>query len=236
MLDLDELRGGLLRALLRAIPAQWASLNEVGPERVVAIVEPHLDERWVPLFAELAHENPLYQHWQRTRDGRALRFSDVTTREQLMATRLYREVYVPLGVEHQVAFTLPCGSDRALALVLSRREPDFTDAERDFINRARPFLIQAYRNAVAYSEVRDRSSATLETALADCGLTSREAEVVGLVALGGSNRDVAARLGIAERTAQKHLQRAFRKLGVKNRSQAASRAWHLVATGVGDEW
>jgi DNA-binding CsgD family transcriptional regulator len=236
LLDLGDLRRGLLKALLRAVPAQWASLNEVGPTRVVTLVEPQLEEPWLELFAELAHENPIYQRWQRTHDGRAYRFSDVTTREQLGATELYRRVYAPLGIEHQIAFTLPCRPDRVLAAVLSRPDRDFTDRERDFINRSRPYLIQAYRNAVAYSELRDRSSAGLERALSEFGLTVREAEVVRLVALGGSNRDVGAALGITDRTIQKHLERAFRKLGVRNRSEAASRAWHVAASRADDEW
>jgi DNA-binding NarL/FixJ family response regulator len=228
LLDLDELRTGLLRALLRAVPAKWASLNEVGPDGVVALVEPELDERWFGPFAQLAHENPLYQHWVRTRDGRAYRFSDVTTREALEATRLYREVYAPLGVNHQIALSLPSQRDRILALVLSREDRDFSDAERDLLNQARPFMIQVYRNAVAFSALRSVSSAGLLPTLASRGLTTREAEVVSQVALGGSNRDIATALQVSDRTVQKHLEHAFRKLGVSTRSEAAAKAWELA--------
>ena len=66
-------------------------------------------------------------------------------------------------------------------------------------------------------------------ALQDLGLTPREAEVAQLVATGGSNRDIAARLGVSDRTVQKHLERSFRKLGVKTRSEAAARAWELAS-------
>jgi DNA-binding CsgD family transcriptional regulator len=228
LLDLEELRHGLLEALLRAVPSKWSSLNEVGPDGVVALVKPHLDEKWFGRFAELVHENPIYQRWLHTRDGRAYRFCDVTTREELEATRLFREVYAPLGINYQIAFALPAEPDRMLALVMHREDRDFTDAERDFFNRARPFLIQAYRNAVDYSEIRQGSSEVLEAALVAHGLTAREAEVLGLVALGGSNRDVGARLGVSGRTVQKHLQHAFRKLGVTSRSAAAARAWQLA--------
>ena len=34
---------------------------------------------------------------------------------------------------------------------------------------------------------------------------------------GGTNRDVAARLGISEQTVKNNLSRVFRKLGVRNR-------------------
>jgi DNA-binding CsgD family transcriptional regulator len=231
MLDVDELRTGILGALLKAVPVKWVSLNEVGPGGVVSLVEPHLDAIYYERFGELAGENPLYQHWQRTLDGRAYRFSDVTTREQLESTRLHREVYGPLGIRSQMAFTLPNEPDRVLAIVLNRGDPDFSDEERDFCNRARPFLIQAYRNATAYGEASSQGLPGLERGLVDNGLTTREAEVLRLVALGGSNRGAAERLGLSERTVQKHLERAFRKLGVATRSEAAARAWELAGTG-----
>lgn len=211
---LDEFRHGLLVGLLHAVPAKWASLDEVGPDGVVALVEPPLDSKWVVRLAHLRHQNPLHQRWLRTRDGGAYRLSDVTTRERLEETTLYREVYAALGIQHQIAFALPNGPARVLALALYREDRDFSDTERDLLNRARPFLIQAYRNAVALSEARGQSPEELEAALVSEGLSRREAEVVRLVALGCSNHDVADRLGVTDRTIEKLLERAFRKLGV----------------------
>jgi DNA-binding NarL/FixJ family response regulator len=48
-------------------------------------------------------------------------------------------------------------------------------------------------------------------------LTPREEQVVGLVAEGGSNRDIAERLNIKENTVKKSLLRIYDKLGVSNR-------------------
>ena len=56
--------------------------------------------------------------------------------EELQATALYREVYEPLGVRHQIAFTLPALPGRIVGIALSRGEPDFTDDERDLLDRA----------------------------------------------------------------------------------------------------
>lgn len=227
LLDLEELMNTMLDALGRAVPATWVSLNEVGPERVTALVRGEkLDQHYYDVFAELAHENPLVQRWNRTRDGRAYRWSDVATRAELTSTRLWREFYGQVGANHQMAFALPSESDRVLALVLTRRRGDFTDAERDFVNRARPFLIQAYRNALAYAAATERGPVR---ALSEAGLTEREAQVVALVARGLSNRGIAAELGVSDRTVQKHLERAYRKLGVRTRSEAATRAWELAA-------
>jgi predicted ATPase/DNA-binding CsgD family transcriptional regulator len=54
-------------------------------------------------------------------------------------------------------------------------------------------------------------------------LTSREVEVAELAAAGASNKEIAARLVISTRTAEKHLANILRKLGFTSRAQLA--AW-----------
>jgi DNA-binding NarL/FixJ family response regulator len=49
------------------------------------------------------------------------------------------------------------------------------------------------------------------------GVTSREMEVIALVASGYTNKDLAHKLGITEHTAKRHLTNIFDKLGVSNR-------------------
>lgn len=55
-------------------------------------------------------------------------------------------------------------------------------------------------------------------------LTGREHEVLGMVAEGLGNRDLAARLGISPRTAQKHVENLFRKLDVHDRGNLVAQA------------
>jgi DNA-binding NarL/FixJ family response regulator len=62
------------------------------------------------------------------------------------------------------------------------------------------------------------------------GLTSREVEVLQLVALGLSNADIGERLGVSPRTVHAHLRSIFDKLGVTTRTAAAHEA---VRLGVG---
>ena len=54
----------------------------------------------------------------------------------------------------------------------------------------------------------------------DLGLTERQAEVLGLMASGRSNRDIAALLGLTEGTVKIHLTAIFKLLGVSSRTQA----------------
>jgi DNA-binding CsgD family transcriptional regulator len=230
LLDIEELRRGLIDALHRVISSDYVSLNDIGPlpGEVVALMEPDAPEL-MEAWERNAHENPLLRHYLRTLDGRAMRFSDVCTTEELHALTLYRELYAPLGVEHQMAFTLPAGPQRVLAIALSRGGSDYSDAERSLAERARPFLIQAYLNAIAYAAAREGAAPTapLLAPLLAAGLTRREAQSLCLVALGRSNHHVADELGISHRTVGKHLERGFRKLGVRDRSTAAARVWEL---------
>ena len=53
-------------------------------------------------------------------------------------------------------------------------------------------------------------------------LTAREQEVLGLLALGMSNAQIATTLVISEKTAGHHVSRILAKLGVRNRAEAAA--------------
>lgn len=56
------------------------------------------------------------------------------------------------------------------------------------------------------------------------GLTKREVDVLRLVAQGSSNRSIAQKLYISEKTVKNHLTSIFQKLGVDDRTQAAIHA------------
>lgn len=52
------------------------------------------------------------------------------------------------------------------------------------------------------------------------GITPRELEVLGLIAAGLSNREIAERVEISEHTVKSHSSRVFDKLGAQRRTQA----------------
>ena len=55
------------------------------------------------------------------------------------------------------------------------------------------------------------------------GLSERETEVLGHLAEGLTDREIAERLGISPRTVETHVGSILHKLGVRNRAQAATR-------------
>ncbi|MDH2414914.1 response regulator transcription factor [Nocardioides sp. CER19] len=64
----------------------------------------------------------------------------------------------------------------------------------------------------------------LPRAVEDAGpLTRREAEIVGLIAQGLSNDEIAAKLVISHNTLKSHIRQAYRRIGVSTRAQAV--AW-----------
>lgn len=65
------------------------------------------------------------------------------------------------------------------------------------------------------------------------GLTPREREVLELVALGHSNREIAGRLFISENTAANHVRSILMKTGSENRTQAARYAVEHGLDGAG---
>jgi len=93
--------------------------------------------------------------------------------------------------------------------------------------RARTLVVEALRrmDELGMPPIRARAQELLDRidAAAAVVLTRRELEVADLVAQGLTNREIASRLVLSERTAQNHVQHILDKLDLPNRSQVG--AW-----------
>ena len=91
-------------------------------------------------------------------------------------------------------------------------DPEATARGRDaFAERARAELEATGERA------RKRTVDTIDQ------LTPQESQVARLAAQGNTNREIAAQLFISPSTVEYHLRKAFRKLGVKSRTQLVQR-------------
>jgi DNA-binding CsgD family transcriptional regulator len=101
---------------------------------------------------------------------------------------------------------------------------------------SRPLLVLAQdlarRARLTSRSAADRTAADGTEAVAGArfDLTGREQEVLALLAQGDSNRQIARALFISERTVAVHVSRILDKLGVRNRTEAATAGARLGLT------
>jgi NarL family two-component system response regulator LiaR len=95
--------------------------------------------------------------------------------------------------------------------------PQLTEAIRNAV-QGRPTLAPEATEALMKSTVDERIDETL---------TTRELEVLQLMAEGKTNQEIARALNISESTARFHVGKLFAKLGVSNRTEAVRTALRL---------
>ena len=163
------------------------------------------DER--AAFDRHFHQHPLVRFHGYQGGGVTQRISDSVPFAQFRESPLYNEYYRRVRIDHAIALPIYVRDGLLVSFVLNRTRRDFTDRERALLDLLRPHLARVYQ--------KTRTSNRL---------TRREAEVLRWVAAGKSDAQIGAILGISARTVQKHLEHAYQKLGVENRTAAAMRA------------
>jgi DNA-binding CsgD family transcriptional regulator len=139
--------------------------------------------------------------------------------EQLVgrpSSDLERAGLAALGLRDRLRICVGLDCGRVALLFFDRRARCFEPRHVEIVSMLQPALARLVRPP----------GRTLVLA----GLSGAERQVLELVALGATNRDVADRLSVSEATVRKHLEHAYRKLGVSNRTAAAA----LVHVAAGD--
>jgi ATP/maltotriose-dependent transcriptional regulator MalT len=69
-----------------------------------------------------------------------------------------------------------------------------------------------------------------ENRVRELQLTPRELEILGLIAQGLSNKEIAERVFVSESTVKTHASRMFDKLGARRRTEAVQlgKSWRLI--------
>jgi DNA-binding NarL/FixJ family response regulator len=109
---------------------------------------------------------------------------------------------------------------RVLMGVARRRLGDEDSAALEFDSARRAFQQLGAKPEIALVE-----KLSGRTPPAAGGLTGREVEVLGLVATGKTNRQIATELVISEKTVARHISNIFSKLQLSSRSAATAYAY-----------
>jgi len=154
----DEFLSLTLGGVLALVPCMVVAANEVDPTvgRFVWWHEPSsfaFPANTAQLLGQLGDENPLLRHLLSNRGRLGVAVSDLATTEQFHATRLYQQLYGPMGMEYQMSVTLPAPAPMVFAVVLgdgSAISP--TGPARD--EHLRPHVAQAWRNVRDHERLR----------------------------------------------------------------------------------
>jgi DNA-binding CsgD family transcriptional regulator len=214
--DAPQLERSILGATMASASADTMSVTTLGPEpgSTRSFPDAFFSASEQSLFHELHQRSPwaLADHTQGGEE-QPLRISDVLSQRQYRALPIYLDLFHHLEIEHQVAFSVPIDAATQICVVVNRSGRDFSTPEIE--------SLAALRRVLSAAVTPFASPAASRTA----DLTPREEAVLALVAAGLSNRAVGPRLGVSQRTVDKHLEHIFAKLEVTNRTHAASE-WH----------
>ena len=215
----DPFPRGVLLDLARLIPSDacvgYQEADVTNGFRVVELVEvigTPPSRKTQRAFQTLGWQNPMHCRLHRG-EKRVLRLSDLLTRRKRNNLEYNEVVWRPHGIDDALRLWLAAPPGRSRSVYLERSGKDYTDRERTLFALLRPHLDRMRVNA----ESRRRMEGIR-------GLTPRESEVVGWVARGMTNVEIAGALFISPQTVRKHLENAFEKLGVRTRTAAAAYA------------
>jgi DNA-binding CsgD family transcriptional regulator len=168
---------------------------------------------------EILKEHPMFTWYTTQPDWSAVRISDLVDEERFQASRLYREVLVPVGGQHAICISVtPPASAEWMYFMVNRAERDFTDAELRFVRALQPALVALEANLSRPSPIADRPNP---------GITRRELTVLRCLAAGHTAARISNELAISSGTVRKHLENLYRKLGTSDRLGAVIQARDL---------
>jgi DNA-binding NarL/FixJ family response regulator len=194
----------------------------VGPEAELLLVSPSDTEA----LAELLHDAAPKLRVRRVRrlNGRASTASAVlVVVHELAANPAQRWLDAVDGVPTMIITEQPSVSS-ALAAI-DQGIDGYIPADSS-VETLRATIAALLRGEIAYSRATLGAwlrSLRPETRREQTGnLTPRQSQIVELIATGATDKEIAAAIGVRTATAQKHVARLLRRLGVRNRAAAVA--------------
>jgi DNA-binding CsgD family transcriptional regulator len=230
-MDLAALPEALFSALEDLVPDAGCSLDQLDLQSgvVTDVTNANLavPEQIKERVLELIPSHPAMPAYQAGRRG-VIPVTDCITQRQFRETPHYRETLQPTGFEYQVVITLDIPGK--IAGITVNRPTDFTDKELTLLRLVAPQIGLAYRNALAFTELKQAAARTVPAPkdLQQIGLTVREGEVLHWVIQGKRDKEVANILSASPKTIHNHLRSILRKLNVETRTGAALEAFERL--------
>ncbi|MGW5237393.1 ATP-binding protein [Monashia sp. NPDC004114] len=208
-------------------PVHWVlGLTALGTGEVVA-AQPH-HERALQIAMQLGDNTQTAMNlealgWVAAARGLGARAATLFGAAETM----WRAIRLPLPSSQ------PFAQFRAAAVAAARAAIGPEDYERSYTHGMTIGTPAALTVALSEDAAGDRSTVVANEARRPSldPLTPREADIAGLVAEGLSNREIAARLVISERTVHGHIRNILTKLDATSRAKIAS--WYVQQTEAG---
>jgi HD-GYP domain-containing protein (c-di-GMP phosphodiesterase class II) len=183
--------------------AIWDKAGPLSPSEVEHVrLHPYLSERMLSFSSAFAPIGAIaVQHHERL-DGsgypRGLSGGSIAPAARLLAAADVYQALTEPRPHRPARMPAPAAEELRLEARAGRLDPD---------------AVNAVLRATGHRVHRRRDGPV--------GLTSREVEVLGLLARGLSNKEIARRLVISPKTAGTHIENIYAKTGVSNRAQAS---------------
>jgi DNA-binding CsgD family transcriptional regulator len=204
----------VLEALRRLVPCDVVTYHEgLGGEAGLASAGEPLGSM------PTAYRTACKRYWHQDRlvpATGARKVSDLLTKRAFHQTELYQYAAGPVGIEDMFRLWVDPASGSGARFEFDRGRPDFSERDRDVLDILSPHLAQLRKRAAA------RQRASLPWTANPDKLTTRERQILELVAAGLTTSAIAAELWISRGTVRKHLDNVFKKLGVHTRASAVA--------------
>ena len=175
-------------------------VGQDGPATAESLIDVFREHGWQDPLRGCAHAN----------ETRVLRLSDHRTTRQRRKLEYDALVWQPLSIHDALRVWLPAAGRRVRSIYVERSRKNYSNRDVTLLS-SRPHLIRMQMHADFRRRATGRS-----------GLTPRESEVLGWIAHGKQNSEIAQLLFISPHTVRKHIENIFEKLDVRTRTAAVA--------------
>ncbi|WP_299088226.1 helix-turn-helix transcriptional regulator [uncultured Microbacterium sp.] len=176
-------------------------------------------------------DHPILRHWRSgavdTTAVSVLVRADQSAWQRSTACEISRRA---IGFAETSAIRLDSGT-ATVHLVAFARDRDYSAADLELLDDAKPPVVALQRHADHLRRVEESCGRAAREVAGDVGITSREHEVLYLLATGLLATSIATRLAISPRTVHRHLHSLYDKLDSHDRLTAVIRAQALGLLG-----